>query len=152
MRFEYTGIIASAPDTGDAVAVFRPEVRIMVHGPKGQAVYRALVDTGSDNTIFPARVVRDPGIPVQQATGPAAQTFGGHKLAMSYADVELELIHATGNLRWIAQVYFASAGVEQETAILGHDGCLEFFTARFIGDEFALELEANEYLPTNAGY
>jgi len=147
MRFEYTGIISSAPDTGDAIAVFRPEVRIIVHGPKGHAIFRALVDTGSDNTIFPARVARDLGIAVQQATGPAMEAFGGHRITMSFAYVDLQWIHAEDDLRWLAHVYFASTGEEQETAILGQDGFLEFFTAKFIGDEFALELETNNYLP-----
>ena len=56
MRFDYTGIITSAPDTGDPVAVFRLEIRIKVHGPNGTDTYRALVDTGADDTMFPASV------------------------------------------------------------------------------------------------
>lgn len=107
----------------------------------------ALVDTGSDNTVFPARVARDLGISVQQATGPAVETFGGHKITMSYADVDVQLLHSEGNLRWPAHVYFASDGEEQETAIVGHEGFLEYFTARIVGDEFALDLAPNEYLP-----
>jgi len=34
----------------------------------------------------------------------------------------------------------------EETLILGHQGFLDYFTATFKGDEFALELEANSYL------
>ncbi len=28
MRFDYSAILSSAPDTGEAVVIFRPEVRI----------------------------------------------------------------------------------------------------------------------------
>jgi hypothetical protein len=75
-------------------------------------------------------------------------------LALSYADVELELVHADGNLRWLAHAFFAAAGADENdpTAILGREGFLEYFTAKFIGHEFALELEPNEYRPASPGH
>jgi predicted aspartyl protease len=145
MRFDYSGIITSAPDTGDPVAVFRPEIRIVVHGPNGAETYRALVDTGADDTILPESVARGLGIRMTRATGPAAQAFGGQAIALSYADVELELVYAEAKLRWLAHVYFV-AGTEEETILLGQQGFLEFFTATFIGDECVLELQPNSYL------
>lgn len=52
MRFDYTAILSVVPDTGDAVVIFRPELRIRVHGPSGSADFLAPVDTGADNTIL----------------------------------------------------------------------------------------------------
>ena len=95
MRFDYTGIISSAADTGDPTVIFRPEIRIMVHGPKGSREVLALVDTGSDDTVLSERVARDLGIPLVRGTGPAVRVFGGQEIDLSYADVELELIHPT---------------------------------------------------------
>jgi hypothetical protein len=149
MRFEYACIISAAADTGEPLAVFRPEVEILVHGPNGSKVLQALVDTGSDNTVFPAYVARELGIRVQSATGPAAEAFGGHQVALSYADIELELIHVEGNVRWTAQAFFLVEESDEETVIVGRDGFLEYFTATFIGDEFALELKPNAFLPAN---
>ncbi len=149
MRFEFTCVISVAADTGEPLAVFRPEVEICIYGPRGSKVLDALVDTGSDNMVFPGYVARELGIPVTRAAGPAAQAFGGHEVGLSYADVELELVHAEQSLRWHTQVFFLTEDTVEETVILGRDGFLEYFTATFIGDEFALELKPNAYLPAS---
>ena len=147
MKFDYTGIISSAPDTGEAVVIFRPEVRIALHGPNGSGDFLALVDTGADNSVLPESVARALGIPLVSGKGPAARAFGGQEIALSYADVELELVHADARLRWLARVYFLAGDADEETLILGHQGFLDYFTATFIGEECALELEPNAYLP-----
>jgi hypothetical protein len=105
MRFDYTAIISSAPDTGEPVVIFRPEVRLVVRGPNGSGDFVALVDTGADNTIMPDTIARDLGIPLVAGKGPMAKAFGGH------------------------------------------EGCLEYFTATFFGEECVLDLEPNGYLP-----
>ena len=151
MRFDYTGIISSAPDTGDAIVTFRPEVRITVHGPNGSGDFLALVDTGADNTILPESVAHALGIPLVPGQGPAARAFGGQEIALSYADVELELVHPDGKLRWLARAYFLAGGADEETLILGHQGFLDFFTATFVGEHCALDLEPNSYLPNIFG-
>ncbi len=146
MRFDYTAILSSAPDTGEPMVVFRPEVRVIVRGPNGSGEFRALVDTGADNTIMPDTVARALGIPLTPGKGPAAKAFGGQEIALCYADVGLELVHPAESLRWLARVYFVAAG-EDDTLILGHDGFLEYFTATFLGEGCVLELEPNRYLP-----
>ena len=105
------------------------------------------MDTGADNTILPERVARVLGIPLVRGTGPAARAFGGQEIALSYADVDLELVHADESLRWLAHVYFLAGDADEETIILGHQGFLDYFTATFIGEECALELKPNSYLP-----
>lgn len=150
MKFDYACIISAAVDTGEPVAVFRPEITIRLHGPNGSDDLDALVDTGADNTIFPESIARNLGVQLLRATGPAAQAFGGQRIDLWYADVELELVHSGGSLRWLAQVYFRADEVDDETVILGRDGFLEYFTATFIGDEFALDLQPNSYLPKSA--
>jgi predicted aspartyl protease len=147
MRFDYAAIIARAPDSGDYVVIFRPEVQVTLYGPNGSGEFRALVDTGADNIVFPGAVARDLGIPLTACKGPAATVFGGQEVALYAAEVELELVALGERLRWKTQAYFA-VGAEEESLILGHQGFLEYFTATFKGDEFALDLEANPYLPT----
>jgi hypothetical protein len=152
MRFEYTAILSTAPDTGDPLIIFRPEVPLRVHGPHGSRDFLALVDTGADNTILPASVARELSIPLAPGQGPGATAFGGQRMALSYADVDLELVLAGGRLRWSARVFFVDASDgDDETVLLGHQGFLDYFTARFIGEECALELEPNSYLPQPIG-
>jgi predicted aspartyl protease len=148
MRFDYTAILSSALDTGDPIVIFCPEVPLRIHGPSGSRDFVALVDTGADNTILPTSIARDLSIPLIAGRGPGATAFGGQRIALSYSDVDLELIHGDGSVRWPARVYFAESSDDgDEIIILGHQGFLDYFTATFIGEECALELELNPYLP-----
>jgi hypothetical protein len=148
MRFNYTTIISAAPDSGELVVIFRPEIRITVHGPKGSGDFVGLVDTGADNTILPESIARVLGIHLIAGKGPAATAFGGEQIALSYADVQLELVHPNETLQWLARVFFVADGNhDRETLILGNQGFLDYFTATFHGEECALDLEANGYLP-----
>ena len=47
----------------------------------------------------------------------------------------------------VARVYFVAGDADKETLILGHQGFLDYFTAMFIGEECALNLQTNPYLP-----
>jgi hypothetical protein len=147
MRFDYTTILSAAPDTGDPIVIFRPEIDLIVHGPNGSADFLALVDSGADNTIFPELVARTLGIQPIVAKGPAAKAFGGQEMALSYADVKLELVHPERSLRWLARVYFVVEEQEDQALVLGHQGFLDYFTATFVGEECVLDLEPNSYLP-----
>jgi predicted aspartyl protease len=147
MRFNYTPVVSASPDTGDFVVIFRPEVQITVHGPKGSGEFIALVDTGADNTILPESIARDLGIPLTSGEGPAATAFGGQEIGLSYADVLMELVHPNEVVRWVARVFFVADGDDRETLILGHQGFLDYFTATFSGENCTLDLEPNGYLP-----
>lgn len=147
MRFSYTGLISLAPDTGEPTAIFRPEIPITLYSPLGSRGILALVDTGADNTIFPEAAARVLGIPLVEARGPAARVFGGQAISLSYADVEVEVVHSGGVWRWRPQVFFMAMGADDETVVLGHQGFLEYFTALFIGDECVLDLVPNADLP-----
>ena len=148
MKFNYTAIVSIASDTGEPMVLFRPEVGMRVHGPGGSRDFLALVDTGADNTILPESIAHDLDIPVHPCQGPAATAFGGQQITLSYADVELELVHDDGNLRWFPRVYFVCGDADQETIILGHQGFLDYFTATFDGEDCTVNLQPNSYLPT----
>lgn len=148
MKFHYSGILSTAQDTGEETLIFRPEVPLVVHGPRGAMKWHALVDTGADNTVLPSSLAETLGIQTTPCRGPNAVAFGGQQISMSFAEVELELPFDDGSLRWPAHVFFCEPNEEsQETPILGHQGFLDFFTATFIGEECALELTPNADLP-----
>jgi hypothetical protein len=81
-------------DTGEEIVLLRPEVPIHLYGPAGTVEVVALVDTGADNSIFPLSIARDLGIETTEGKGPAATAFGGQQIALSFADVVLELSQA----------------------------------------------------------
>lgn len=126
---------------------WRPIIPITVYGPFGTSlfIYRALVDSGADDTIFPMDVATTLGIPLLTATGHAMR-WGGQRFSLRFGVVELETADQSGaTLRWRATVAFTSANVRYP--LLGLCGCLEFLDAKFFGSDHALELELNSSIP-----
>jgi hypothetical protein len=150
MRLSYTESIVLAPDDGEPIAMFRPEVGIhVIHGNRS-ASYTALLDTGADHIVFPSSVADELGIEVEPALGPASQTVRGDRLTLDYADVKLAIDHDKSRLEWPTRVYFNHSDHHKDFLLLGQMGFLEFFTVTFIGGEFAFELHPNEFLPSNS--
>jgi Aspartyl protease len=147
MRFPYTFNIGLSADTGEQIVVRRPEVFLRVYGPAGHTEVRALVDTGTDNSILPLSVATRVGVEVTPGHGPAASAFGGQQIALSFADVDFELAGDAGSVRWQAHAYFANVSDENDTALLGHQGFLDFFIATFHGEECVLELQPTSDFP-----
>lgn len=148
MKFPYRAIVTTAPDSEDYLLILRPEIPITVIGPAGSATYLALVDTGSDNTIFPKSIAEDLGIPVAAARGSPASVFGGNRVELLAGTADLHLAVDGGSLAWRTSLYFFEfRSSEEETCILGHAGFLDYFTAIFDGREGMLTLLANEDFP-----
>ncbi len=148
MKFPYSAFLSPAPDTGEEVIIFRPEVPLRIFGANGSAVYMALVDTGADNTILPLSIARELKIITHQAKGPGATAFGGEQIPLSYSDVELEISDEPTSLRWHARVqFFDFPDAEPEMLVVGHQGFLDFFTAVFDGAQMTLDLDSNEDMP-----
>jgi len=149
MRFDYRAWIGFSTDTGEPIAFFRPVVTLKVYGPQGFASHDALVDTGADTCIFPRKVAVALGIHEEPTKGPDATAYGGELLPATFADIEVELSDGETTLKWPLLAYFhETADDGDDTLILGHTGFLEFFITTFIGEDFALELSPNDYLPT----
>jgi hypothetical protein len=150
MIFLYRPVIAAPPDGGDYLLILRPEIPVTVRGAGGVGTYSGLVDTGSDNTIFPLSIAEDLGVKVTAASGPMASTFGGQRIQLYQGEVELELKtdEPAEVIRWPATVFFHDfEAVADETVVLGHADFLNYFTATFDGLAGELTLIANEDLP-----
>jgi hypothetical protein len=147
MKFPYTLNLVESIDTGDEIVVLRPEVPLRIYGPTGHVDVIALVDSGADNSIFPTSVATNLGIETTPGTGPSATAFGGQQIALSFAEVDLELSDQNGTaVRWRARLYFADFATEN-AVILGHEGFLDYFTATFFGSDCVLDVEPNDDLP-----
>ncbi len=147
MKFSYSSSILST-DSGDFLVIYRPEIPVTIVGPSGRATYVALVDTGSDYTIFPKSVADCLAIPVHESTGPLPSVFGGHRVRLLVGDVLLKLELGGETLSWRTVVcFYEFASPDDEAVVLGHSGFLDYFTATFDGKLATLELTPNDELP-----
>jgi hypothetical protein len=148
MRFPYSLNIARSIATGEEIVVMRPEVPIRIHAPGGVAELLALVDTGADNSIFPLSIAKALGVATTPGKGPSVTAFGGQEIALSFAQIVLELWQEGASVRWPSRVYFADFPDDSEkTVILGHEGFLDYFTATFEGEACEFTLEPNPDIP-----
>jgi hypothetical protein len=128
--------------------VYRPVIPVRVIGPLGAKDLIALVDTGSDDTLLPRSVGDAVGAMIDDNQKSNVTGFGAQRVPVAPGDVELELSDGQDAYRWPATVSFVSfADPNDEIAVLGHAGFLEFFTATFDGGARTLELVANARFP-----
>jgi hypothetical protein len=148
MNFFYRPAITYSPETGEPTVVLRPEIPVRVIGPRATAQFRALVDTGADNTILPWSLAENCGVELVEGKGPQMEVFGGQKIETLFGDVRFELKDASETIRWRTRVqFFAFPSPEEESLVLGHAGFLDFFTAVFDGQLGELSLTPNSDLP-----
>jgi hypothetical protein len=106
----------------------RPEVTIDVIGPRRIETIQALVDTGSDETVFPASLARAIGVQLDHASAGHASAVGGHAVQLVPGSVVLQIAEGGRVYRWQSTVGFLEVEQpEDEVALLGYAGFLEFF-------------------------
>jgi predicted aspartyl protease len=143
MNFIYQLVLGYSAETGELMAVMRPEIPIHVMGPKKSRQFQALVDTGTDYTILPKSIADDCGILTVPGNGPPIKVFGGEVLPTSFGDVQFELRHDNVRVRWNARVqFFEFSSAEDESLLLGHVGFLDYFDATFHGQKGMLTLNS----------
>ena len=125
---------------------FRPQLAVRLFGPGGRwrDFRSALVDTGADDTIFPADAATLIGAALLPGTGHAVQ-WRGATYSLRFAQVELQIGAGVVTFRWPAVVAFCAAPVPYP--LLGNSGFLEFFDATFSGADHILELAPTASFP-----
>ena len=148
MKFPYsTGVVAS-PTGDDFFLIRRPEIPITIFGENGSVTCLALVDTGSDNTIFPKSVADYLDIRLEQDLGPSARSYAGHQVQLLSGIAQLQIETEDDRRKWSTPIcFFEFDDPEEEAVVLGHSGFLEYFTATFDGKACVLSLEPNNELP-----
>jgi hypothetical protein len=147
LRFPYrlapTGdIIPSLP--GRTVRP-RPLVPITLVGPHGAQPFYGTLDTAADDTVFPESLAPQIGLDLTGAPTCSAHGVAAPTVTLRYAEVVLQLSDGHEQLEWPAWVAFAP--LKMPRALLGFAGCLQFFTAAFLGDLEEVELEPNSLYP-----
>jgi hypothetical protein len=152
MTFDYSSIVSVIPGSADFVLLRRPEIPITITGRRASATYVALVDTGSDNTIFPKSVAKHLGISLKKAVGADATVFGGLRVQLLEGRASLRLESGKEQVEWKTSIcFFDFASPEEECVILGHAGFLDYFTVTFDGKRGILSLLPNDDLPVGTG-
>lgn len=149
MKFAYREYISVFPGTNDYRLILRPVITIRIIGPKSDARWDALVDTGADETLFPLSLAEVLGVELDQELISEAAGISGDRLKIQYGDVVLRIETEQEDIEWKTTVGFVDFGsASDEVIILGHGGCLDFFTAIFDGENAELELTPNSLLPS----
>ncbi len=122
----------------------RPIVSIRIRGPvAARSLKSALLDTGSQDTLFPAAFAEPLGILLGGARH--SIKWRGLRYWVEFHTVELELAQNQVVCWWQARVGFTPAPLAY--AILGQRGSLEFLDATFFGADQFVELSTNRLFP-----
>lgn len=148
MKFPYREYISQFPGSSDFRLILRPVITIRIAGPRTEARWDALVDTGADETLLPLALAELLGVDLDRSAIRQAVGISGNLLTINYGDVELEIANDDHLIRWHTTVGFVDFDATDEGVIvLGHGGCLDYFTATFNGEGAELELKPNAHLP-----
>ncbi len=146
LRFPYQDepLSHSPPPSLPATATvrWRPLVPVTIIGPTGKRRFfpRALVDPGADDTVFPLAIAGLIDVVLRPDSGHGLR-WRGQGYSLRFGDVTLELNDGQEICQWPAIIGFSQAPLRYP--ILGICGCLQFFDARFLGQNQFVELETN---------
>jgi hypothetical protein len=144
MKFRYVSYEVDASPTVPRGVLYRPEVTIDVIGSLRKERIQALVDTGSDETVFPASLAKAIGVQLDRASASQASAVGGQVVQLIPGRVMLQLTEGEQKYRWQTTAGFLEVNhPEDEVALLGYAGFLEFFRATFHSEQHELELTPN---------
>lgn len=148
MRFPYRPLTARRPvaTLAGALVRYKPIFRVRLEFANRFSTVSALLDTGSDDTVFPRSVAEDLQLPLDGL--PVCNAAGVGKGTIPYAVAEVAVLLGEGpdSLLWNAAVGFR---LDRARAfpLLGHAGFLQFFTAEFRGDTHDVILTPNASFP-----
>jgi hypothetical protein len=154
MRFPYRPHLLKQPPPptlpAGSTARLRPMVAVRLIGPAGRwrDFRRAIIDSGADDTLFPADAATLIGASLMPGLGHSV-LWRGPSYPLRFGRVELEVSGGGLVYRWPAIVGFCSAPLTYP--LLGNTAFLEFFNATFQGADHVLELDPNSAFPGITG-
>jgi hypothetical protein len=114
---------------------------VSVVGPTGSVMRDALLDTGSDETVFPESVAVRIGIDLVSAPLGGASGAAATRVPLRYAQVTLRIGDHYEQREWSALIGFTAAPLRYP--LLGYAGFLQFFDSTFRGAREEVELTVN---------
>ena len=147
LRFPYQVYATNRfiPSLSGRTARPRPVMSVTIIGTNGSRATEATIDTAADDTIFPESIAQSIGIDLSTAPILSGQGVGMVITPLRYAQVTLRLTDGRERCEWPAWVAFAP--LRMRRGLLGFAGCLQFFTATFLGDVEEVDLDPNRLYP-----
>lgn len=147
MRFHYRLITLRTPAValGGRWVRPRPIIGVTVVGPSDSRLQEGLLDTGSDDTVFPESLAVLLGVDLTRAPTGQMETATRANTPVRFAQVSLRITDGVEYREWPAWVGFTPARLN--IPLLGFAGFLQFFTATFRGDREEVELTVNSLYP-----
>src|SRR5438128_416546 len=105
----------------------RPIIIVSLIGPARTVACEGLLDTGSDDAVFPDRIATRIGLDLTGAPAGEAEGMGGAIIPVRYALVRLRVTDGREFREWAAAVGFTP--VPMSRALLGFAGFLQFFSS-----------------------
>jgi len=142
VRFPYL-----AANPGQPGQFLRPFVPVAVIGSAASRYFpRALLDTGSEDTIFPAALASLIGVDLAARRGRKnVVRWRGANYSLLFGNVTLEISDGSATICWPADVGFSDAPLPY--VLLGGNAFLEFFDTTFLGWAREIELSPNVSFP-----
>jgi hypothetical protein len=143
LRFRYQLAPVNHPVTPLAGRWVRPRpiIGVTVIGPADSRARDALLDTGSDDTVFPEELAAKIGVDLSNAPVELASGIGSAVIPLRYAEVTLRVTDGNELREWQGWVGFTPATLLYPT--IGFAGFLQFFSALFHGDREEVVLTVN---------
>lgn len=144
MKFSYQiSTIKSSPGFKGG-RLYQPKVWIVLVGSQGEYRLKAIVDTGSDQTILPILDIEEfTGIRIDRKIKASVRGISHHQSGLFLGrNCQFRLSDDKESFQWSATVWFSDD--DSSPPILGHSGFLEYFTATFDGFKKELELLPNK--------
>lgn len=143
MKFLYRLYHTTPSPTVPSGILHRAEVPLRITGATGSITLWALVDGGSDDTLFPLSLAKIIGARTDTTQTWKVEGIGGHGLSIILGEVILELTDGKTTFRWPARIGFVDfPDPHDETALVGHAGFLDLFRVTYDGHLRSLEIEA----------
>jgi hypothetical protein len=129
--------------------LYRPEIDIRVIGQSGDVLLHALLDTGADEIVLPGSIADEIGAELDRSIRWQVAGFAGQSTSAILGRVEIELSDGIETYAWRAPVAVVSYDdtAEEQVALLGHRGFLDYFDAKFRGVEHEVVLTPCGFFP-----
>jgi hypothetical protein len=123
----------------------QPILAVNIIGPTNSWIRDGLLDTGSDDVVFPDHVAGLIGIDLKNPPTGAARGVGTGVVALRYAEATLRVVGQNEHREWQAWVGFTSAPLRRP--LLGFAGFLQFFDSLYRGALEEFDLKVNPLYP-----
>jgi Aspartyl protease len=130
---------------GGQRARYYPVLPVTVGGLSGAVARDGLLDSGADDTIFPAALAHQLRIDLRNAATGQARHVGGRPITYPFASVTLRISDGQETCEWPAIVGFVPAPMRW--ALLGQAGLLQFFDVTLFGARKEAVLTPNASFP-----